>query len=49
MMLFARPHFCRVKDLISRHRDGEVHAIRAERFGIAAIRGATDDRTGLRS
>jgi hypothetical protein len=42
MMLFARPHFCRVKD--------SVHAIRAERLGIAAIRDtAIVVRTGLPS
>ena len=42
MMPFARPHFCKVKCLISRHRDGEVNAIAAERLGIAAIRGSGD-------
>jgi lysophospholipid acyltransferase (LPLAT)-like uncharacterized protein len=34
-----RPHH-RAKVLISRHRDGEINAIAAERLGVAAIRGS---------
>lgn len=41
---FRRPEH-KVKVLISRHRDGEVNAIAAQRLGIGAIRGSgTHDR-----
>lgn len=41
MMPFVRRHH-RVKVLISRHRDGEINAIAAERLGIGTIRGSGD-------
>jgi lysophospholipid acyltransferase (LPLAT)-like uncharacterized protein len=41
MMPFVRRHH-RVKVLISRHRDGEINAIVAERLGIKTIRGSGD-------
>lgn len=37
----------RAKVLISRHRDGELNAIAAERFGIEAIRGSGDHGDGF--
>ena len=40
MMPFVRRPEHRVKVLISRHRDGEVNAIAAERLGIGTIRGS---------
>jgi hypothetical protein len=36
-----RPHY-RAKVLISRHRDGEINAIAAERLGVGTIRGSGD-------
>jgi len=42
MMPFAKPRNYRAKVLISRHRDGEVNAIAAERLGVEAIRGSGD-------
>jgi lysophospholipid acyltransferase (LPLAT)-like uncharacterized protein len=42
MMPFAKPAHYRAKVLISRHRDGEVNAIAAERLGVEAIRGSGD-------
>ena len=45
MVPFAKPPHYRAKVLISRHRDGEVNAIAAERLGVAAIRGS-GDQTG---
>ena len=39
---FARPDFVEVKVLVSRHRDGEINAIAAERLGIGTIRGSGD-------
>lgn len=39
MPFFKRPEH-RVKVLISRHRDGEINAIAAERLGVEAIRGS---------
>jgi lysophospholipid acyltransferase (LPLAT)-like uncharacterized protein len=39
MPFLKRPRF-RAKVLISRHRDGEINAIAAERLGIGAIRGS---------
>src|SRR5262249_61072954 len=37
MPFVRRPHHC-VKVLVSRHRDGEINALAAERLGIGAIR-----------
>ena len=37
----------RAKVLISRHRDGEINAIAAERLGIGTIRGSGDQGGGL--
>jgi lysophospholipid acyltransferase (LPLAT)-like uncharacterized protein len=42
MTPFVRRARHRVKVLISRHRDGEINAIAAERFGIETIRGSGD-------
>ena len=42
MVPFAKPAHFRAKVLISRHRDGEVNAIAAERLGVEAIRGSGD-------
>jgi len=42
MVPFAKPARYRAKVLISRHRDGEVNAIAAERLGVEAIRGSGD-------
>jgi hypothetical protein len=40
MMPFTKPARVRVKVLISRHRDGEINAIAANRLGIEPIRGS---------
>jgi lysophospholipid acyltransferase (LPLAT)-like uncharacterized protein len=40
MMPFVKRPEHRVKVLISRHRDGEINAIAAERLGIGTIRGS---------
>ena len=40
MMPFVRRTEHRVKVLISRHRDGEINAIAAERLGIRVVRGS---------
>jgi lysophospholipid acyltransferase (LPLAT)-like uncharacterized protein len=40
MMPFFKRHEHKVKVLISRHRDGEINAIAAERLGVEAIRGS---------
>lgn len=40
MMPFVRRPEHRVKVLVSRHRDGEMNAIAAERLGIGTIRGS---------
>jgi lysophospholipid acyltransferase (LPLAT)-like uncharacterized protein len=40
MMPFVKREQHRVKVLISRHRDGEINAIAAERLGIGTIRGS---------
>jgi lysophospholipid acyltransferase (LPLAT)-like uncharacterized protein len=40
MAPFVRRNHHRAKVLISRHRDGEINAIAAERLGIGAIRGS---------
>jgi lysophospholipid acyltransferase (LPLAT)-like uncharacterized protein len=37
---FVKPKDLRAKVLISRHRDGEINAIAAERLGIGTIRGS---------
>ena len=42
LMPFAKPAHYRAKVLISRHRDGEINAIAAARFGVDAIRGSGD-------
>lgn len=42
MMPFANGRRQKVKVLISRHRDGDVNAIAAERLGIGTIRGSGD-------
>lgn len=40
LMPFLRPPQLQVKVLISRHRDGEINAIAAERLGMETIRGS---------
>ncbi len=40
MMPFVKPKELRAKVLISRHRDGEINAVAAERLGIETIRGS---------
>ena len=42
MMPFVKRTEHRVKVLISRHRDGEINAIAAERLGVGAVRGSGD-------
>jgi lysophospholipid acyltransferase (LPLAT)-like uncharacterized protein len=42
---FVRRPEHRVKVLISRHRDGEINAIAAERLGVGTIRGSGDHGT----
>ena len=37
---FLRPRDQRAKVLISRHRDGEINAVAAERLGVETIRGS---------
>jgi lysophospholipid acyltransferase (LPLAT)-like uncharacterized protein len=37
---FVKPKALRAKVLISRHRDGEINAVAAERLGIETIRGS---------
>jgi len=37
---FVKPRNLRAKVLISRHRDGEINAVAAERLGIETIRGS---------
>ena len=37
---FIRPSSMRAKVLISRHRDGEMNAVAAERLGVGTIRGS---------
>jgi lysophospholipid acyltransferase (LPLAT)-like uncharacterized protein len=43
---FMMPFFCRreyrLKVLISRHSDGEINAVAAERLGVGAVRGSGD-------
>jgi lysophospholipid acyltransferase (LPLAT)-like uncharacterized protein len=40
LMPFLKPTELRAKVLISRHRDGEINAVAAERLGIETIRGS---------
>jgi lysophospholipid acyltransferase (LPLAT)-like uncharacterized protein len=40
LMPFVKPKELRAKVLISRHRDGEINAVAAERLGIETIRGS---------
>jgi len=40
LMPFIKPPGLRAKVLISRHRDGEINAVAAERLGVEAIRGS---------
>jgi hypothetical protein len=40
LMPFVKPKNLEAKVLISRHRDGEINAIAAERLGISTIRGS---------
>jgi lysophospholipid acyltransferase (LPLAT)-like uncharacterized protein len=47
LMPFVKRPEHRVKVLISRHRDGEINAIAAERLGIATIRGSGAHGTGF--
>ncbi len=42
MVPFIRRDYHRVKVLISRHRDGELNALAAERLGVGTIRGSGD-------
>ena len=43
----ARKSEYRVKVLVSRHRDGEINAIAAERLGVGAIRGSGNHGRGF--
>ena len=43
----ARKAQHRVKVLVSRHRDGEINAIAAERLGVGAIRGSGNHKSGF--
>jgi lysophospholipid acyltransferase (LPLAT)-like uncharacterized protein len=40
LMPFIKPPGARAKVLVSRHRDGEINAVAAERLGIGTIRGS---------
>ena len=42
MVPFLRRDYHRAKVLISRHRDGEINAIAAERLGVGTVRGSGD-------
>lgn len=42
MIPFLRRDYHRAKVLISRHRDGEMNAIAAERLGVGTVRGSGD-------
>ncbi|MGH6739786.1 MAG: lysophospholipid acyltransferase family protein, partial [Bradyrhizobium sp.] len=44
---FMRPRHLRAFVLISRHRDGEINAITAERLGIETIRGSGTHGTDI--
>jgi lysophospholipid acyltransferase (LPLAT)-like uncharacterized protein len=43
----ARKTQHRVKVLVSRHHDGEINAIAAERLGVGAIRGSGNHKSGF--
>lgn len=45
MMPFVNRRNYKIKALISRHRDGEINAIAAEKLGIETIRGSGDHGT----
>lgn len=42
MMPFVKRKYHRAKVLVSRHRDGEINAIAAERLGVETVRGSGD-------
>lgn len=42
MMPFVKRRYHRAKVLVSRHRDGEMNAIAAERLGVETVRGSGD-------
>jgi lysophospholipid acyltransferase (LPLAT)-like uncharacterized protein len=42
MVPFLKRDYHRAKVLISRHRDGEINAIAAERLGVGTVRGSGD-------
>jgi lysophospholipid acyltransferase (LPLAT)-like uncharacterized protein len=42
MVPFLRRDYHKAKVLISRHRDGEINAIAAERLGVGTVRGSGD-------
>lgn len=48
MIPFLRRDYHRAKVLISRHRDGEMNAIAAERLGVATVRGSGDHGVDFR-
>lgn len=47
MAPFVKRKEHRAKTLISRHRDGEINAIAAERLGVETIRGSGDHGSGF--
>jgi lysophospholipid acyltransferase (LPLAT)-like uncharacterized protein len=47
MAPFVKRDEHRAKTLISRHRDGEINAIAAERLGVKTIRGSGDHGSGF--
>jgi lysophospholipid acyltransferase (LPLAT)-like uncharacterized protein len=47
MAPFVKRDEHRAKTLISRHRDGEINAIAAERLGVETIRGSGDHGSGF--
>lgn len=47
MMPFLKRRKYRAKVLISRHHDGEINAIAAERLGVGAVRGSGDHGTSF--
>jgi lysophospholipid acyltransferase (LPLAT)-like uncharacterized protein len=47
LMPFLKRDEHRAKVLISRHRDGEINAIAAERLGVGTIRGSGDHQGGF--
>jgi lysophospholipid acyltransferase (LPLAT)-like uncharacterized protein len=48
MVPFLKRDYHRAKVLISRHRDGEMNAIAAERLGIGTVRGSGDHGVDFR-